>query len=272
MKFKIIFLVFNGIILVSFLFIFLLPVFFLGWDFSQMFWASNWPLAALFVAIMAGLNLYFGLNWKLFSYLEAEDWNALIAYLEEKVYTKKQLKKQRVRILINAYIVVSAPAKIETLELFLREHKPEYVPQFAVQFGVPRLLKNDPVEMEAYYGEMRQNPKCRNRAWIDWSYAFALMLQQRSGEAKELLLATRREAKSSVLELLSLYLLDAYAPSDTEAHATVQEGRRAFRQNFTRARWEKELEKQRGNLEVLVLSKLIKDAGDWAFADTVQNA
>ena len=57
MKFKAIFVIFNLIILVSFLFIFLIPFFMLGWDYTQVFWTENWSVALVFVGVMAGLAI-----------------------------------------------------------------------------------------------------------------------------------------------------------------------------------------------------------------------
>ena len=169
MKFKVIFALFNVVVVLSFLFIFLMPVFFLGWDYTQLFWSSNWILAAAFAAVMIGLNAYFLSNWKLFTYLESEDWQGLIGYLEDRIYRKGRISRQRIRVLVNTYVVVANTDKIAALEDHLRERAPSYLPRFALHFGIPHLVGNNPQDIEAYYGEMRQNPQCRDRTWIDWS-------------------------------------------------------------------------------------------------------
>jgi hypothetical protein len=272
MKFKVVFFIFNGIIVFSFLFVFLLPFFFFGWEYTQMFWAENWYIALAFLAILAGLNTYFGLNWRLFRHLENEDWHSLIGYLEDKVYERGQIRRQYVRLLINAYIVVSRPEKITELEGFLRERKPSLVPQFAVQLGIPHLMSNDAEEIERYYGEMRSRKQCKERDWVDWAYAFALMLQQKSDAAKEILLEIHGRAKNVVLRLITLYLLDAFTPSDEHVRNLVREGKRQLQASYTTESWNKEIDKNRGNLQVLVLSRLIRDATSWAFHDGTQAA
>lgn len=267
MKFKVVFAIFNGIIVLSFLFVFFLPYFFFGWEYTELFWSENWYIAIIFVAVLVGLNTYFGVNWKLFRHLENEDWSALAAYLEERVYTKGRLRRQYIRILINAYIVNSQPEKIKELEGFLRQRKPDLVARHAVQLGVPHLMTNDAAEIERFYGEMRANPKCRDREWIEWGFAFSLMLQRKSEQAREVLLSIYNTAKNPVLRLITLYLMDAFTPNDDYVRNLVREGKSAFQAKFTSESWNKELERNRGNLQVLVLSRLIQDATAWAFEE-----
>lgn len=272
MKFKLIFLLFNGIVLLSFLFVFMIPVMFLGWEQSRLFWAANWPLAVLFLVVMAGLNSYFAVNWKLFSFLEAENWRGLIAYLEDRIYSQKKYRKQHVQVLINSYILVSEPDRIRELEDHLRESRSEYVPVFALQLGIPHLLQNDPLDLEAYYGNLRTDERCRDRAWIDWSYAFALLLQQRQEEAKSVLLAVPERSKEPVLRVLTYYLLDAFSTQDLEVKNRVVEGKKELRKRYTRTQFQKEIEKSRSNLQVVVLANLVNDATEWVFERSGQVA
>ncbi len=267
MKFKLIFALFNGVVILSFLFIFLMPVFFLGWDYTQLFWSSNWIIAAAFAAVMIGLNAYFAANWKLFSYLESENWHGLISYLEDRIYNKGRYSKQHVRVIVNTYVVVADTEKIRRLEEHLRGHRPDYIPRFALHFGIPHLVGHDPHDIERYYGEMRSKRRCKDRPWIDWSYAFALMLQEKHDHAKSVLLRLLDEAKNPILRLLTVYLLDAFSVSDNEVRNLVVEEKRRLQSSYTPERWEREVEKNRGNLQVVVLSKLIRDAGKWAFGD-----
>ncbi len=272
MKFKLIFLLFNGIVLLSFVFVFMIPVFFLGWEHSRLFWAANWPLAVLFLVIMAGLNSYFAVNWKLFTFLEAENWRGLIAYLEDRVYSQQNYRKQHVQILINSYILVSEPDRIRELEDHLRDKRPQYVPAFALQLGIPHLLQNDPIDLEAFYGNLRSDDRCRDRAWIDWSYAFALLLQKRQEDAKSVLLALPGKTKEPVLRALTYYLLDLFSTQDREVKNSVLEGKNELRNRYTRAQFQKEIEKSRSNLQVVVLANLVNDAAEWVFERSGQAA
>jgi hypothetical protein len=265
MKFKIIFVVFNIVIVVSFLFIFFMPAIILGWEYGRLFWSSNWLLGAAFVAVLGGLNAYFLSNWKLFGYLEREEWSSLIDYLEDQVYRKRRFNLQRIRILINAYIVSSRTEGISKLEDFLRAEKPEIIPRFSLALGVPHLLRNDPVDMELYYGELKDKKETKDPRWVRWSYAFALMLGKKTELARDELLSLADEAKDPILRLLTAYLLDAYATQDQDVRNIVLETVRSITREYSVGSWRKEVERQRSNIQIVVLSKLIDDATAWAF-------
>ncbi len=260
MKFKVIFIAFNVIIVFSFLFIFFMPVIVLGWEYSELFWSNNWLLALVFVFIIGALNLYFGLNWRLFSLLEKEDWPGLTQYLEQRVYTQHRVTKQNVRILINGYVVTANTAAVERLESHVRARSDALLRHFALEFGVPRLLRNDPVEMEEYFGELAAGDGVRNADWIKWNHAFALMTLRKNDDAKKILSGLIDDVDSPVLLVLTLYLLDAYAGGEDELREKLEGKKRWFREKYDARRWERELEKNRGNLEVLVLSRLLEDA------------
>jgi hypothetical protein len=244
-----------------------MPYFILGWDYTQLFWSRNWFLGGIFVVIMVVLNAYFVVNWRLFGYLESEDWDGLIDYLEHRVYDQKKQRSHEIKILINTYVVKSSTDGILKLEAELRKSAPRLIPALALQFGIPHLLKNDPVDMEIYYGELMKNPKCRDREWISWNYAFALMLQQKSEEAKAHLMQVARKPRNAVLRVLTLYLLDAYASSDQDVAKSIEDGKKAVQTKFSYRQWNNEVEKNKGNLQVLVLAKLIDEATEWIYPD-----
>lgn len=267
MKFKIIFAVFNAIIVFSFLFIFLMPFFILGWDYTQVFWSKNWFLGIIFVAIMAVLNGYFIANWKLFGYLEKEDWVGLTGFLEERILNRNSFRRNEIKILINTYVVRSNTDGILELERHMRKYRQKLVARFALQFGVPHLLKNDPLDMEIYFGEMKEQPGCSERKWIEWNYAFALMLQQKSAEARSMLQALAPQRLEPVLLALTLYLLDAYSASDEEIGKIIESGKSRLRTRRTYRKWLQEVENSKGNLQVLVLAKLVQDASEWLYPE-----
>ncbi|TVR86406.1 MAG: hypothetical protein EA428_14625 [Spirochaetaceae bacterium] len=268
MKFKLIFLLFNGIIAVSFLFVFLMPLFFLGPEYSRVFWLENWYLAAVFILIIGGLNTYFALNRQLFSLLEAEDWQGLRGYLEYRVFTKKRFSQQHLRILINTYIVLSEPDKIRNLETELNNRRSRLVPRLALEFGIPRLLRNDPDEMIEYYEKYRNHPKAEQRDWLTWSYSFAVMQKQRSEEARDILLKLCKQTREPLVRLFSLYLLDAFRETDADLAKRVDEYKTEFRRLYGSGKLQREIEKNRANLQVVVLARLVKNAEEWVMSDS----
>lgn len=267
MKFKVLFAVFNAVVVGSFLLIFFMPTFVLGWDYTHVFWSRNWPIGIVFAAILATLNVYFVSNWQVFGFLEREDWDCLVSYLERRLELKRRVSRQRIRLLINAYVVTGAAEKITELEASLRTSRPAWIPTLAVEFGIPHLLKNDPVDMERFFGEMKADPKCNEVLWIRWNYAFALMLQRRLDEAKGELVAIADEVKNAVQELLTAYLLDTFGSGDSEMRSRVTIMKDRIRKRFPRSQWDRELVRSRTNLQVLVLSKLLKDASTWLYQE-----
>ena len=162
MKFKTIYILFNAVILLSFGFIFLMPLFLLGGDYFSLFVSKNWIAGALFLLTLIVINGYFLSNWKLFRLLETEDWRGLIRLLEQRVYRKGRFGKGTIKMLINAYVVTSNVEKISDLESRLREKRPRLLRTYALQFGIPYLLKmkDDPKSAESYFGRAAESEKC----------------------------------------------------------------------------------------------------------------
>ncbi len=266
MRFRLIFILFNIVLVVSFLVIYLMPLVILGWDYTRMFWTNNWFLPIIFILIIGALNLYFALNWRLFKLLEHEDWNGLVVYLESQVYNRRRLRKQYIRILANGYLVNSRSEDIGKLAAFLADKKPRYLVEFGLLFGIPYLLQNDPESMEQYFAKLLDERKLPNRNWIEWNHAFSLVLQKRRDDACRELLGVAEREKEPVLLLLSLYLLDAFANGDETAARVVADGKSALKGRFSPAAWQRELENAKDNVEVVVLTKLLGEATEWLFS------
>ncbi len=266
MKFKVIFLLFNAVLVVAFLVIYLMPLFVIGWDYAKLFWASDWYLPVIFFAIIGALNLYFALNWRLFILLEREDWAGIVRYLETQVFEKNRLRRQYVRILINGYLVNSNTEGIGRLERLIREKKPALVGAFALSLGIPYLLKNEPAEMERYFGAFVGNKRVAKENWISWNHAFALMLLKRREEARETLVGVARRSREPVLLLLSYYLLDAFSNDDPRVERLLEEGKASLKKRFSPILWQKELDRAKDEVEVVLLSKLVQEATEWLFA------
>lgn len=267
MKLKTLFVIFNVLIGISFLFVFLMPAMFLGWDYAGVFWGENWYLALLFVAVFAVLNLFFGLNYRLFTALEREDWDAVISVLEKRVLEKHRFTAGNIRILVNAYIIRSLSERIGLLEQEIRDHKPQLLPRYALVLGIPHFLSNDGTKIVEYYGPFVHSVKGTAGDWVRWSYAFGLMLQQRSEEAQETLESLCENGKDVVVQALSGYLLEAYADQDDKLSTRIHQYRSSITGRISRKEWEKTVEKQRSELYVLILSKLLLDVTEWLYKE-----
>ena len=265
-KFKLIFTLFNIVIVVSFVIIFFMPLAMLGWDYTREFWSRNWGLPLVFVGILAVLNSYFIINWKLFHLLEQEDWEGLKSHLEEKIYTGGSAAGQHLRILTNSYLVTNDVAKIRRLEDHLRVKKPELVRRHALIFGIPYLIEGTTVEAEAFFAEFADSATPDGR-WHAWNLAFVMSLGDKRSEGCAVLIdlldSMTGIKRDPVLYLLTLYRLQFCADQDEAAARAIDRGISAFREAISKASWERAVENAKNQVHVAILSRKIDDAADW---------
>jgi hypothetical protein len=272
MKMKGIFILLNAVLGVAFLVIFLTPLFLLGGDWFNIFWSRNWPIAIVFVVTLAGVDAYFAMNWKLFNSLEREDWGGVASFLEDRIYRKGRIVGSNVRLLLNTYMVASNTEGILALEAYLAKSKPAFIPRFSLAFGIPHLLAKDPADPEAFFGKLLSADRVADRDWIAWNHAFSLLQLKQTDAARDELASLSDSVIEPVLLLLTLYLLDVMAKNDAELEAGVTSKREHLREQHTPATFQKAIEKSSGNMQVVVLSRLLHDAVQWLFAGTVAEA
>ena len=271
MKFKTIFYLFNAVVAFSFLFIFLFPILILGGEFAAGFWKTNWFLGVAFLAVLGILNAFFLSNWKLFQLVEREDWSALSSWLEERIFRKGSLRGQYVRLYVNSAMLRSDLEAIDRLEALLREKKPALLRRLAVLFGVGYLLRNEADSSLAFFEPFLESPEVEARGWLWLDYSFSLVLRNRAPEALPWLRKASGQ-KDPVLSLLAAYLTANLAapalpagPDRDAARSTAEGFRDRLRKRFDAERWSREVEKAKNDVHVVILSRLIDDAGRWLF-------
>lgn len=292
MKFKTIFVIFNVIIVFSFAFIFIMPLFIMGAEYAGLFWAGNWVIGCVFVLVLAALNSFFIANWRLFSLLEREDWPGLIARLEELVFAKGRVRAQYLRLLANAYLVSSGIDGMGRLEAEVRARKPALLRKLAVLFGVPHLLRNDPADCEAYFSEWRGKAGIEAPDWIAWDWGFTLLINKKAEEARAEFAALAARSKDPIVACLSAYLADEATPTSTSAEAPADaavpatttssaagpgpaaksptgSAKARLLKRFSRASWAREVSRAKSEVQPVILSKLIDDATAWLFGGKV---
>jgi tetratricopeptide (TPR) repeat protein len=265
MKFKTIYILFNAVILVSFAFIFFMPLALLGSEYFSFFVAKNWIAGALFAATLIAINGYFLANWTLFRLLEKEDWQGLIGFLEERIFQKGRLRRNYVKMLINAYLVTSQVAKIAVLESRLRDKRPRLLRIFALQFGIPYLLSGDAEAAEKYFGRYGEQKGVRHRGWLRWNYAFSLLQQKQLEAAKATLLELLDSNPEPVLHLLTAYMLASLIRNKPETEQRVQEARRRLAALYSPERWERKIESSSRHIQMVLLTPIIHEAKEWLF-------
>jgi hypothetical protein len=267
MKFKTIYILFNAVILLSFGFIFLMPLLLLGGDYFSLFVSKNWIAGALFLLTLIIINGYFLWNWKLFRLLETEDWRGLIHLLEHRVFQKGGCRKGTIKMLINAYMVTSSVEKISALESHLREKKPALLRTYALQFGIPYLLKmrDQPKAAETYFGRAAERADAPHRDWLRWSYASSLLLQRQFDAAKATLLELLDTKLDPVMELLTVHGLSFFMGGDPKLAERVQGERRRLAQRFAPEQWDRRIESNSRHIQIFLFNGIIRDAKRWLF-------
>jgi len=265
MKFKTLFVLFNIIILVSFAFIFLMPLPILGWEYALSFWGQNWAIAVLFLVILAGLDGYFVVNWRLFHLLEREDWNGLRALLEAQLTRNGLLGVQKSRIFINACLIGQNPGRISELRDSYVAKKSKSLPKLALSLGLPLVLEGKAEAIESFFTPYLNDRRTGSDGpWIRWSVAFARLLGQNTAGAKPLLEAGLKDVKQPLLQLLSLYLLENLKSRDPEVLALLDQQKPLLASRLTAKEWTAHIDglKERVIL-VLFMEKLIGEARQW---------
>lgn len=265
MRFRLLFLVFNVVIIVSFVLIFLMPAFVLGWEYTRVFWSTNWPIGAVFVVVLIGLNVYFLSNWKVFTLLEQEAWEEVRAHLESQLFDRNRASAQGIRILINSYVVTGSLERMDRLAALLKEKHPRLAARLALELALPRLLSGNGATMVEELGATSQVPGTRRPLWIHWCHAVALMMASRLEDAKQALIVVTREARDPLLKLLSASMLQPYGKGDEETRAFVASAKAELTANWSREKIGREVDRHRQNLHVLLLSSQLEKASDWAF-------
>lgn len=173
-------------------------------------------------------------------------------------------------MLINAYFLNSELVKINKLEKFLKDEKPAFLLYFSVEFGVPYLISSDPASAESYFGKLLSEKRTSNLEWIRWNYAFVLMQKKEFEAAKAELLELYKENVKPLIFLLTLYLMDSFAKLDSSINSKVDEGINKLKNTYGIKKIDKELEINSDNIEVLILSQIIREAKEKYLIETVE--
>jgi hypothetical protein len=272
MKFRTIFILFNAVIVIAFLFVFLLPLILLGPEYFRIFLQKNWIAAGLFVASLIIINGYFFYNRKMFRLLEREDWPELASLLEDSIYRKGRLRRASCRMLLHAYLITANTGPINELEARVRRDRPALLKPLALLFGLPYLLRGEPEAAEAYFGPLASQAGVADRPWIRWNYAFSLMQLKKYDRAKEELLALLANRTEPALRLLTVYLLDSYAKTHPEVAGPVERGREELARHWSAEQWRRKLENAGGNPEISLLSPILREGREWLFSPRVSES
>lgn len=271
MKFRILFILFNFVVIASFALIVFMPIVVLGTEYSAVFWRANWPVAIVFVVVLAGLNTYFGLNRRLFLLLERENWPELIVYLEEQVIARQRPTRQRIRVLANAYLITRNLDGIRKLEDALREQDDKWISRFPLVFGAPRLLAENEDETVRFFAAMKEDPRCPEPVWVRWNLAYGLFMTGRVDECRSELHGIVGESRRLSVKVLTAFLLSRVAADDKLSEQTAERIRGEVAGKYDRQRLDRELERSREGIQDLIFGPVIRTASDWILQSPGEN-
>ncbi len=267
MKFKIIFILFNIVVMFSFLIVTIMPFVMLGAEYSMVFFKESWYFFIIFLFAIGAIDTYFFVNWRLFSFLEEENWDGLIAYLNDRIYNGKKLYGHYVKILANTLLLKSDIDGIDRLEKLIRKEKPEMLKRMVLSFSVPSLVKGDAEKMEEYFGKFAGVKGVKKADWVLFLYAFSLLLNGKKEKAADSLLELCRGKSVPILKLLTVYSLSPVAEEGKEEFSCIEKTKTELLSKFPKEKMESELEHVNDNVIALVLNKFSKDAIAWLYKE-----
>ena len=236
----------------------------LGAEYSRVFFKDSWYFFLVFVLTIGSIDAYFLINWKLFTLLESENWDGLISYLENRIYSKKNLYGYLIRILANTYLMKSNIDGISRLEELIRREKPNILKKMVLSICVPHITGGNAEKMEAFFGEFVEEKGVRKADWVRFLYSFSLLINNKRDEASNSLLALCNRKVSPILQLLIIYALNPFAE---KGEACVELRKKELLSKYSRSKMERELEQVNDNVIALVLNKFSKEAIQWLYKE-----
>lgn len=249
--------------LLSFLAIFLLPVSVLGFEFISDFWGENWIFLIIFLLLIISLNVFFLANWSILKYVEKEDWNSLIPLLEKRIYKNNLITYSNVRLLVHAYLLRSSGESLLKLENHVRDKRKSLYRKTFLMFSSGHLLTDKPEELEQYFETAYRDKSLKGQEWIALKYILALVILNKYGKALEVLKADEGKNNSPVLNLCRLYF--SFLCSPPEDRDSIIAAKDDFISENNAISFEAALDKEKGDIHVLFLSKIIEQAKEWAY-------
>jgi len=268
LKFKIIFILFNIVVVFSFLIVTLMPFFMLGGEYSLQFFKDAWYLFLIFLITIGIIDSYFFLNWKMFSLLESEKWDDLINYLENRIYVKKKITLGLLKILSNTYLIKSNIDGISKLEKFLRQEKPGLIKKMVISLSVPFFKDGRSEKMEEYFREYSSEKGVSRINWVKFLYAFSLILNNKREEASNLLIDLCKTKLPPILKLMVIYSLNPFFNINIKDKSNcIELNKNKISSKYKKERLDSELERLNDMVLILVLSKFSKEAIEWLYKE-----
>jgi hypothetical protein len=253
-----------------------MPFLLLGQDIAKTFLLSGWPLFSVLILVLALLNIFYGINKKLFFLLEREDWPALAYYLETRVIQKSHYSSRLVTLLANTYFVLSDSASVTALEKKLAAAKPSLLASHCLIFGTARILNKDysgaTQFFENYLQNTKRNSKAESNEWIRWYYSFSKLLNEDYSSAADEFIFLAKECRNPLIIGLSSYFLEKMLVKSlfnrkNELKQCAEDGKKRVKTYFPSLEaWKKESAKIKTEIFTTIIIKHINNAEKWIYS------
>ncbi|MDR2133710.1 MAG: hypothetical protein LBP27_01285 [Treponema sp.] len=229
-----------------------------------------WPLTLILLLALAGLNVFYLSNRRLFTLLEREDWPALVDYLERKVLHGGHYSRRPVQLLANSYLVMSDSRGILNLENRVALAKPALLEENALVFGAARILSGDSAGAAAFFQARLEKGKAGNIQWVRWYYGFSRLLSGDFGRAEAEFKALAAASTDALVTGLSAYFLAVsllkHSENRDECRQLAAGGKERVKKAFRGiAGWNREAARAAAEVHAAVVRKYIDEAGIWLY-------
>jgi len=244
-----------------------MPITIFEFGYITEFWLNNWFLPLIFFIIILVINLFFIFNWSIINYTKTGNWDGVSAVLEKRIYDKKIITYSNIRLLTYAYFLLGKENKIKTLGKYIKDKKRSIYNKTFLMFCCANLISDSNDDLQTYFEEAVNNKFLRGMDWILINYAFVLISGKEFDKALEMLKRIEKIKHNPVLELTKLYFVFI------ASHQDEQENISLLKENFIKKvnirKFEKKFEIEKGDINILFLSKIINQAKKWAYGTSV---
>jgi len=269
--------IFFNIFLVFFL---LIAVFFvISWGKVQTVELTHrvWITGIAVLVPLGIINTVFILNRKLLALLESEDWPALTAYLEKKIYEEGMYKPRYVKLLAQSCLATENFNGAVNLKNRLAAAKPALVEDNALILGTAYLLGGNTAATVEFFGERLEKGRAEEMDWLRWFYGFSLVLAgnyQQAGTVMVELAADMPEAGAhdALVTGLAAFVLTELTGKNPAASAEwrirAEEGKSTVRKSLkTAKKWMKKTKELKTNVYGAVIRSYVDKAGAWIWGN-----
>jgi hypothetical protein len=232
-----------------------------------------WGALALCTVVIIAFDAYYLVNAKLLSFLEKEDWPALVQFLEMQILTKGRYSSRSVRLLAQAYLILSDTASLVNLENKTALAKPPLVETYALIFGTARLLEKNMASAANFFSARihSRKPNKADLLWLRFYYGFSMLLDWRFAEAaEEFIILTKISNDAAITGLaawfLSGYLVKTLPDRNADITAAMESAKKQVKETvYDLQQWNAKVSKLQRKPHVAIIIQYLGKAGSWIF-------